>query len=105
MSLDRPSDQDIVIVGATGDLARRKLLPALYNLHLDGLLPEKGKIIGYGRSASDDAAFRKMARAAVQEFSRRPLVAAKWAAFSHPQFWHDVRIAHPLTITNQRVAR
>ena len=46
MTLRRPSDQDIVVVGATGDLAARKLLPALYNLEVEGLLPEHGDIIG-----------------------------------------------------------
>ena len=44
MTLTRPSDQDIVVVGATGDLAARKLLPALYNLEVEGLLPEHGDV-------------------------------------------------------------
>ena len=82
MSLDRPEDQDIVLVGATGDLGKRKLLPALYNLHLDGLLPEQGAIIGYARGETDDAAFKMMAEAAVREFSRRPVDAAAWAPFA-----------------------
>lgn len=82
MSLDRPGDQDIVLVGATGDLAKRKLLPALYNLHLDGLLPERGRIIGYARGASNDDEFRAAAAAGVREFSRRPLDEALWPAFA-----------------------
>ncbi|MBI2767385.1 MAG: glucose-6-phosphate dehydrogenase [Chloroflexi bacterium] len=82
MSLERPADQDIVIVGATGDLARRKLLPALYNLHLANLLPEKGKIIGYARGASDDSKFRQLAAGAVREFSHTPLDEASWPAFA-----------------------
>ncbi|MGH2631912.1 MAG: hypothetical protein ACRDG3_00760, partial [Tepidiformaceae bacterium] len=52
MTLECPPGQDIVIVGATGDLARRKLIPALYNLYLGDLLPDEGKIIGYARGAS-----------------------------------------------------
>ena len=82
MSLEAPLDQDIVIVGATGDLARRKLLPALYNLHLGGLLPAKGRIIGYARSEVSDAEFRKLAQDAVREFSRTKVTARAWAAFA-----------------------
>jgi glucose-6-phosphate 1-dehydrogenase len=62
MTLQRPTDQDIVIVGATGDLARRKLIPALYNLHLGRLLPEHGLIIGYARGDSDTGLFRERSR-------------------------------------------
>ena len=43
MPLHAPPDQDIVIVGATGDLAQRKLIPALYNLHRQKLLPDEGR--------------------------------------------------------------
>ena len=46
MPLKTPPDQDIVIVGATGDLAQRKLIPALYNLHVQNLLPAGCDIIG-----------------------------------------------------------
>lgn len=54
MSLEPPADQDIVIIGATGDLARRKLLPALYNLYAaDELLPQHGNIVGYARRPID----------------------------------------------------
>ena len=66
MSLRAPDDQDIVIVGGTGDLARRKLLPALYNLHLEGVLPAQGKIIGYARTKRSDDEFRAVATAAVK---------------------------------------
>ncbi len=82
MSLERPPDQDIVIVGATGDLARRKLLPALFNLHLAQLLPERGRIIGSGRGPLSEEAFREMAREAVIEFSRSAPAATEWNAFA-----------------------
>lgn len=82
MSRGRPADQDIIIAGAKGDLARRKLWPALYNLHLDGLLPEDGRIIGYGRRPGDDASIRVFAEAAVREFSRRPLRKRAWDQFA-----------------------
>lgn len=72
MSLDRPSDQDIVLVGATGDLAKRKLLPALYNLERTGLLPAQGRIVGFARGAGDDEHFRAVAKEAIDEFARNP---------------------------------
>ena len=82
MSLDPPAAQDIVIVGATGDLARRKLLPALYNLHRRGLLPARGAIIGYARGELTDAEFRVMAHDAVKLFSRTRVTVKGWAAFA-----------------------
>ena len=82
MSLQRSKDQDIVIVGTTGDLARRKLLPALYNLFITGLLPAQGRIIGYARTNWSDDQFREAATAAVQEFSRTGLDAKAWSAFA-----------------------
>ena len=61
----------LVIFGGMGDLARRKLLPALYNLAADGALPERFSLIGVSRSALPDADFRTQAGEAVREFSRR----------------------------------
>ena len=60
--LPTPEPQDILIVGASGDLTRRKLLPALYNLHLDGLLPPRIAIVGVGRTEMTDDAFREITR-------------------------------------------
>jgi len=57
----------LVLFGATGDLARRMLLPSLYGLDSDGLLPDDLKIVGTARTALDDAAFRERADAALQE--------------------------------------
>ena len=82
MSLESPEDLDIIIVGATGDLARRKLLPALYNLFLRDLLPPQGKIIGYARSQRSDDEFRAAAAAAVREFSRTGFDETAWESFA-----------------------
>jgi glucose-6-phosphate 1-dehydrogenase len=57
----------LVLFGATGDLARRMLLPSLYGLDSDGLLPEDLRIIGTARTDLDDAAFRERADAALQQ--------------------------------------
>jgi glucose-6-phosphate 1-dehydrogenase len=61
----------LVIFGGTGDLARRKLLPAIYNLAHDGALPERFALVGIGRSRLSDEEYRAEAVAAVREFSRR----------------------------------
>jgi glucose-6-phosphate 1-dehydrogenase len=73
----------LVIVGAGGDLAARKLLPALYNLSVDRWLPERFAVIGVDRKAAGDDTFRRHARDAVDRFSRRGRVdAARWDAFA-----------------------
>ena len=82
MSLKPPEDQDTIIIGATGDLARRKLLPALYNLFVRGLLPAQGRIIGYARSNLEDDEFRTRAADAVREFSRSGIDEKAWASFA-----------------------
>ncbi|TCP40864.1 glucose-6-phosphate dehydrogenase [Rhodovulum marinum] len=58
---------DLVIFGATGDLATRKILPGLYRRDLAGQLPEAARIIGAARSEFDDGAWRSEVRAAITE--------------------------------------
>src|SRR3954447_10126402 len=61
----------MVIFGATGDLAHRKLLPALYNLAHEGALPERFNLIGVSRGDLSDEDFQKEARESIEQFSRR----------------------------------
>jgi glucose-6-phosphate 1-dehydrogenase len=61
----------LVIFGATGDLARRKLLPAIYNLAHEGALPERFSLIGSSRSELSDADYAAQATEAIRKFSRR----------------------------------
>jgi glucose-6-phosphate 1-dehydrogenase len=61
----------LVIFGATGDLAHRKLLPALYNLAHEGALPERFELVGVSRRDRPDADFRSDARESIEKFSRR----------------------------------
>ena len=82
MPLHAPPDQDIVIVGATGDLAQRKLIPALYNLHRQKLLPTNGEIIGAAPFDWNDQRFRDLAESAVKQFSRTPLQKTIFASFA-----------------------
>ncbi|MFZ1155827.1 MAG: glucose-6-phosphate dehydrogenase, partial [Solirubrobacteraceae bacterium] len=61
----------LVIFGATGDLARRKLLPALYNLAHDGALPERFHLVGVARREKEHEHYREECEQAVRQFSRR----------------------------------
>jgi glucose-6-phosphate 1-dehydrogenase len=69
----------IVIFGASGDLTARKLVPAIYNLAHDGLLPADFYLIGFGRKPIPDAEFQQVAAAAIREFSRREMDESVWA--------------------------
>jgi glucose-6-phosphate 1-dehydrogenase len=77
-----PAAVTIVIFGGSGDLAHRKLLPALYNLHVDRLLPPKIAVVGVGRKEMSDDAYRAFAKDGVTQFSRRPIDEAAWETFA-----------------------
>ncbi|MBC8040719.1 MAG: glucose-6-phosphate dehydrogenase (NADP(+)), partial [Opitutaceae bacterium] len=68
----------VVIFGASGDLTARKLIPAIYNLSYDNLLPADFFLVGYGRKAIPDDQFRQDAKDAIKEFSRRELNEDVW---------------------------
>src|SRR5688572_22375821 len=76
------SPSTILIFGGAGDLARRKLLPALYNLHVDGLLPARFAVVGTGRQELTDEAYRAFAREGVEQFSRQRLDPGAWQLFT-----------------------
>src|SRR2546423_5936838 len=61
----------LAIFGATGDLAKRKLLPAIYNLAHEGALPERFDLVGLSRRDIGDEGFRNQARQSIEQFSRR----------------------------------
>ena len=68
----------VVIFGASGDLTARKLIPAIFNLACDSLLPADFFLIGYGRKVIPDGEFRQLATEAITEFSRRELKPDVW---------------------------
>jgi glucose-6-phosphate 1-dehydrogenase len=70
----------LVILGASGDLARRMLLPSLYNLDADGLLPAALRVIGVARGAGDAGRWRDEVREGLE--SRCDLDSEVWARFS-----------------------
>ncbi len=82
MNLEVAQDQDVVIIGGAGDLSRRKLLPALYNLFLANALPRNGLIIGSSRRTWSDADFRNFAAESLREFSRTEPDEKSWSEFS-----------------------
>ncbi|SDK88985.1 glucose-6-phosphate dehydrogenase [Aliiruegeria lutimaris] len=73
---------DLVIFGGTGDLARRKIFPGLYRRLADGQMPPEARLIGAARSDSDDAEFRALISAALEEFlpaeNLRPEIVAQF---------------------------
>ena len=73
--------QVVILVGATGDLARRKLLPGLFHLSTVGFIPGC-RIVGLSLDDLDVDGFRRLARAALDEFSSRKITERDWESFS-----------------------
>ncbi len=77
-----PRDAAIVVFGATGDLAHRKIVPALFNLQLAGILPEGVRIIGFARREQGDREFRaSLKEACGRRSGTGPADAAAWERF------------------------
>ncbi|MEO6052759.1 MAG: glucose-6-phosphate dehydrogenase [Chthoniobacterales bacterium] len=77
----------IVIFGASGDLTKRKLLPALYNLKAFGLLPENFAIIGVAFTQNDDNGYRAQINKDIHEFATRPVDDEVWADFEKRSYY------------------
>lgn len=78
----------IVIFGATGDLTHRKIVPALYTLWAQGLLPEQFNIIGFARRDWTDELFRAEMQQGLQQFGRLPFDQAQWDKFAPNLHYH-----------------
>ncbi|MCB0668498.1 MAG: glucose-6-phosphate dehydrogenase [Saprospiraceae bacterium] len=79
-----------VIFGATGDLNWRKIIPALYNLYLDGWMPENFSIVGNGRTKYSDTDFRNKMLEGVNKFSRKGKAESEsWKNFSEKIVYLD----------------
>jgi glucose-6-phosphate 1-dehydrogenase len=76
-----PENQVIVLFGATGDLARRKLLPGIFHLAQVGLMPRRFRIIGAARRGMETEEFRELARQAIEASGREDLSPATWDPF------------------------
>ena len=85
----------IVIFGGSGDLSRRKLVPALYELHREKQLSGETAIVGYARTGESDETYRGEMKAAAAEFARtKPFDEAAWAEFATRLFFFrgDLRV-------------
>jgi len=88
----------IVIMGATGDLTARKLLPALFNLYLNDGLPDPFQIVGCGRTELNDHQFRLRMEKALIDADR--MSRSKWPAFSSALHYQSVDYGNPKTFIN-----
>jgi glucose-6-phosphate 1-dehydrogenase len=77
-----PENQVIVLFGATGDLAKRKLLPGMFHLAQVGLMPKRFRIIGVSRHGIDPEEFREFTRQAIEASGREDLSPATWDPFA-----------------------
>ncbi len=78
-----------VLFGATGDLTRRKIVPALYSLHCSGLLPDPFVVVAFARRDKDDSAFRADMKQAITEFAPQlSTEGAEWESFSARLYYH-----------------
>src|ERR1044071_5876337 len=81
-SATAPRDQVVVLFGATGDLARRKLLPGIFHLFQAGLMPERFVLIGAARSELSGEGFVELAHEAICGSGRRPVSDESWQRFA-----------------------
>lgn len=85
----RPDPFTLVIFGATGDLASRKLFPALYGLERKCFLPQGFLVVGVGRRPKDTEGFREEIRQAVERFRPDDYQPQAWEAFAPRLFYHQ----------------
>jgi glucose-6-phosphate 1-dehydrogenase len=105
---NRADDCILVIFGASGDLTRRKLLPAIYNLAEAGLVPERFAIVGVARPRIDVDGYRRQMRERVTDAEGQPLEPDEWARIEERlQYvageFHDERLYEALAATLQEL--
>jgi glucose-6-phosphate 1-dehydrogenase len=102
MLIERPLPPcNIVIFGATGDLTHRKLLPALFSIDAQGLLPEHLKIIGFARREHSDGSFREEVKKSLEEFAPDlwKECHSTWSRFCHRIVFHRSDFDNPQGFT------
>ncbi|MGH2723379.1 MAG: glucose-6-phosphate dehydrogenase [Actinomycetota bacterium] len=100
--LTPPDPCAIVIFGASGDLTHRKLLPALYHLFVEGLLPASFGIVGYARTDMKNAEFREMARESVAKHGRTQPEDEPWSEFARGLFYVPGEFSDPGAMAHLR---
>jgi glucose-6-phosphate 1-dehydrogenase len=87
--LGQPSDPCVMVIfGAGGDLTKRKLIPALYNLAKGKLLPQQFAIVGISREQSSTDDFRNQATEQIKQYSTSGFDAASWEWFAQRLYYH-----------------
>src|SRR6516225_914067 len=93
-----PPPATMVIFGASGDLTKRKLVPALYSLARDRLLPSLFNVVGVARRELPDGTFRQQMRESCDKYARRrPVEDALWDSFSEGLFYVAGTFENPET--------
>src|SRR5262245_44636456 len=87
----------VVIFGAAGDLTKRKLLPALYNLKAQGLLPREFAVVGVTRKAKTHELFREEQSRDIAEFATMPVEPSLWAELRGALYYQAGEFADPET--------
>src|SRR3954469_24127679 len=80
--MDKPDPTVIALVGGTGDLARRMVIPGCFHLMLAGLLPDQCRIVGLSLDELDDDGFKDVVRHSLEEHARVELSDEAWERFS-----------------------
>jgi glucose-6-phosphate 1-dehydrogenase len=94
----KPADSCIVVIfGAAGDLTRRLLVPALYNLRRENLLPKRFAVIGVARNSNDDETFRRELAASLREFHKGGVVDGDWTWLAERTFHLQGEFTDPAT--------
>jgi len=89
MSENSPQPFNLVIFGASGDLTHRKLIPAIYSLFRQGLLPVDFSVIGFARRDNDDEGFRRQMRRQLANAATEPFDEPGWEAFAQRLYYHQ----------------
>jgi glucose-6-phosphate 1-dehydrogenase len=84
-----PDPYIVVVFGASGDLTKRKLFPALHNLHMQGLIPAETSVVGTSRTQYTRDDFVEQMKAAVREHSRIAPTGVSWSAFARDIHYVD----------------
>jgi glucose-6-phosphate 1-dehydrogenase len=97
LRLERVPDPSILVLfGATGDLAHRKVIPAMYHLWRTNLLPHEFVLLAVGRRPYDDETFRDEVRKSLEQFSRTlPLDEPAWQSFRETIRYHRLDFDDP----------
>jgi glucose-6-phosphate 1-dehydrogenase len=97
MSTELPS-QAVVIFGASGDLTKRKLVPAFYHLFLEGRLPTRWAIVGSARTEMSDEQFVEQTREHVAEFSKDGVDGGRWREFASHLSYCSLSFSDPMAM-------